>query len=480
VKKWVLPVTVAISLTVGAVGGMYVESPDHVFFLKSNPTETEQDRQTDNRGEEWGKIGQAYDLIVNQYVEKVEQTDLVEGAIEGMLATLDDPYTIYMDQETAKQFSETLDSSFEGIGTEIGMEDNKIIIVAPYKDSPAENAGLKPRDQLLKIDGESVEGLDLNETRLKIRGKKGTTVKLEVKRSGAENPITFTITRDEIPLETVFSSVKEEHGKQIGYIEITMFSENTANDFKTELEQLEKSNIEGLIIDVRGNPGGLLSAVEKIIEQFIPKDMPYLQIAQRNGKTDVLYTELEQKKRYPLAVLIDKGSASASEILAGALQEAGGYALVGEKTFGKGTVQQAIPMGDGSNIKITLFKWLTPKGNWIHKKGIAPTIEVHQPAYFSVHPLTIEKTLQLDKANEQVKNAQEILNALGFETNRTDGYFDEKTETAVKAFQNVRNLKSTGKIDKNTAAELEAAILEKINDEKNDIQLRTALTLVAR
>ena len=408
---------------------------------------------------------QAYSLILNQYVEKVDGNQLIEGAIQGMVATLKDPYSVYMDKEMAQQFNEALDSSFEGIGTEIGMEDGKIIIVSPYKDSPAEKAGLKPKDEILKVDGESVKGLDLYETRLKIRGEKGTSVKLEISRAGISKPITFTIVRSEIPLDTVFSSIKKDAGKSIGYIELTTFSENTAKDFKEQLNKLESEGIEGLVIDVRGNPGGLLSSVQAIVSEFITKDQPFLKIEERTGKIQSFYTDLKEEKDYPIAVLTDGGSASASEILAGALHEAGQYPLIGEKTFGKGTVQQAVEMGDGSNIKLTLYKWLTPDGNWIHQKGIEPTLQVQQPSFFTVHPLNVEKTLERDMNDEQIKYAQAILKGLGFETGREDGYYDDQTEIAVKAFQKVQGIEVTGKIDKKTAEQLESRILEKIKDE---------------
>ncbi|WP_407640166.1 S41 family peptidase [Bacillus massiliglaciei] len=470
-RKWTIPLSVAVSLTVGAAGGMYWTASEQ------DEKQTEQ-KQTEGEAE-WGKMEQAYNLIKNQYVEKVEDKQLMEGAIQGMLSTLKDPYSVYMNKETAKQFNEALDSSFEGIGTEIGMEDDKIIVVSPYKDSPAEKAGLKPKDQILKIDGKSIEGLDLYETRLKIRGEKGTAVELEIKRSGVADPIVMKIMREEIPLQSVFSSLKKEAGENIGYIELTSFSENTAADFKKELTNLEKEGIDGLVIDVRGNPGGLLSSVQEILSELIPKDKPYLQIAERNGNTQSFYTELKQKKEYPIAVLTDKGSASASEILAGALQEAGGYPLIGEKTFGKGTVQQAMPLGDGSNLKLTLYKWLTPDGHWIHKKGIKPDLSVKQPSYFNVHQLTVEKAMQRDMNDDQVKYAQDMLRGLGFETGRTDGYFDKQTEFAVKAFQKREKLKETGKLDEKTASRLQADVLEKIQDESNDVQLLTALKYIA-
>lgn len=471
VKKWVFPLAIVISLIIGLAGGVYWTSfkVNHVGQAESHANDVV----------EWDKIKQAYSLILNQYVEKVNGDQLIEGAIQGMVSTLKDPYSVYMDKDTAEQFNETLDSSFEGIGTEIGMEDGNVIIVSPYKDSPAEKAGLKPKDQIIKVDGESVEGLNLYETRLKIRGEKGTAVKLEIKRAGISKPITFNIVRKEIPLDTVFSSVKKGANRNIGYIELTSFSENTAKDFKEQLNKLEEEGIKGLVIDVRGNPGGLLSSVQEIVGELITKDKPFLQIAARTGKTQAFYTNLTEGKKYPIAVLMNGGSASASEILAGALNEAGGYPLIGEKSFGKGTVQQAVPMGDGSNIKLTLYKWLTPKGNWIHKKGIEPTIKVHQPAFFNVHPITVEETYTRDMNDEQIQYAQAILKGLGFETGREDGYYDVKTETAVKAFQKIQGLDTTGKLDRETASKLETRILEKIQDEANDVQLLTAIKYVA-
>jgi carboxyl-terminal processing protease len=430
--------------------------------------------------EDLAKVNQAYELILSRYVEQVNSETLVEGAIQGMLTVLDDPYSVYMNKETAQQFSQALESSFEGIGAEVGMVDGKIVIISPFKNSPAEKAGLKPNDEILKVDGKSVEGLDLNKATLKIRGKKGTKVKLEIERKGLKEPLAIEVTRDEIPLETIHASVKKQGGKNIGYIEITSFSQETAADFKEELISLEKKGIEGLVIDVRGNPGGLLVSVEDILKEFVTKEKPFIQIEQRDGKKERHFSNLTEKKDYPVAVLVNKGSASASEILAGALQEAAGYQLVGETTFGKGTVQQAMPMGDGSNIKLTLFKWLTPDGNWIHKKGIKPDIEIKQPAIFDTHPIQLEESLREDMNNEQIKNAQEILAGLGFAPGRTDGYFSAETTTAVKAFQQNNDLQPTGKIDAKTAAKLEEEALKEMKKEKNDIQLQTALRLITQ
>jgi len=482
-RKWIALLMTG-SLLTGA-GGTYagikvLERTEAAPKLVEKVPLKEQAINSEGHTEDLDKVEQAYDLILSRYVEKVDQENLVEGAIQGMLSVLKDPYSVYMDKETAQQFTQTLESSFEGIGAEVGMVDGKIVIVSPFKNSPAEKAGIKPNDQILKVDGKSVEGLDLNKATLKIRGKKGTKVNLEIARKGLKEPLSIDVKRDEIPLETVHSSIKKQDGKKIGLIEITSFSEDTAADFKKELKAQENDDINGLIIDVRGNPGGLLDSVGEILKEFVPKDKPYVQTEERNGKKRRFFSTISKKKNYPVLVLVNKGSASASEILAGSLREAAGYQLVGETTFGKGTVQQAMPMGDGSNIKLTLAKWLTPDGNWIHKKGIKPDVVIKQPAIFSTHPIQVGKPLVEDMNNEQVKNAQEILNALGFAPGRKDGYFSTKTTTAIKGFQEQYDIDPTGEIDVKTAAKLEEAVVKEMKKEKNDLQLQMALKLITK
>ncbi|PGT83863.1 S41 family peptidase [Bacillus sp. AFS040349] len=471
----------ALGVLVGA-GGMFVgleltedPAPKEAEAIPTfgNVFQSEEEQASEIEG--FDKFKQALELISTKYVEDVNEEELLEGAIQGMLSTLEDPYSVYMDKETAAQFSQSLDSSFEGIGAEVGMQEGRVTIVSPFKGSPAEKAGLQPNDQIVSIDGENVEGLDLHETVLKIRGKKGTKVAIEVVRPNTREKLTFDVVRDEIPLETVFGSTKDYQGKKVGYIQITSFSENTAQDFKETLTKLEKDNIEGLVLDVRGNPGGYLQSVEEILKEFVTKDHPYIQIQERNGDKKRYFSKLSEKKDYPVSVLIDKGSASASEILAGALKEASGYDIVGVSSFGKGTVQQAVPMGDGSNIKLTLYKWLTPEGNWIHKKGVEPTIKVEQPALYQASPLQIEKALTFDMNNDQIKTAQLALKGLGFEPGREDGYFSKATENAVKAFQQTNELPISGKIDLQTADTLNQKVVELRGKEDNDVQLKMAI-----
>ncbi len=445
--------------------------------IVSNLTQSKEIKASED--ENIAKIQKAYEIIAKQYVKKIDPDKLTEGAIQGMVTTLDDPFSSYMDGKTAQQFHESLGSSFEGIGAEVSKDGEKLIIVSPIKNSPAEKAGIKPKDEILTVDGKSIKGLSQYDAVLKIRGKKGTNVTLEIKRPGVADPITFNIKRDDIPMYTVFGSVKNVNNEKIGYIHITSFNEKTADEFKKELDKLESQNIEGLTIDVRGNPGGYLQAVEGVLEELVVKNEPYLQVENREGQREKYYTKLSKAKPYPINVLIDKGSASAAEILAAALSEAGDYQLIGEKSFGKGTVQSTLDFKDGSNIKLTQFKWLTPDGTWIHKKGIKPDIEIKQPDYFYVTPIDKSKTFKYDDNNANIKQAQIMLKGLGYDPKREDGYFSEDTEAAVKKYQKEVGITVNGKLDQLTSEKLEASLIGKIRDEKNDVQLEEALELVS-
>ena len=425
-------------------------------------------------------IQEAYELIEENYVEDVEDGQLLEGAIQGMIDTLDDPYSSYMNVEDIKEFNEQIESSFQGIGAEVSLVDGIVTIVSPIKNSPAEKAGLRPNDQILKVDDESLEGLDLNEAVAKIRGEKGTEVVLLVQRKGVSKPKEYTLIRDDIPIETVYNEIKEVDGKKTGIIEITSFSETTAKEFEEALTKLEDKGMEGLVIDVRGNPGGLLDSIEDILHHFVPSDVPYLQIEDGNGEVDKFYTKLDEKKSYPINVIVDEGSASASEILAVAMKEIG-YDIVGENTFGKGTVQQAVPIGkdkDQNTVKLTFYKWLSPEGNWIHEKGVKPTVEQKQPAYFYTSPIQVEKTFVLDQNDEEIAHAQTMLKGLGYDSKRDDGYFDETTKQAVQSFQKDHDLKVTGEIDEKTAGKIESKILDIIRSGKEDLQLEKALDVL--
>lgn len=425
---------------------------------------------------EFDKLYAAFDTLKNNYFEEVDQDKLISGAINGMVDSLEDPYSDYMDTSEAKGFHDSISSSFEGIGAEIQEQDGYIMIVSPIKESPAEKAGLKPNDKVMNVDGESIQGMSATEAVLLIRGEKGTTVKLTIQRPGMDEMMEVPIVRDTIPIETVYGEMVEgEEG--IAKVQVTSFSENTAKELVTTLNDLQSKGMKGLILDLRQNPGGLLEQAIKISSLFLPDNEIILQVEARNGKIEEIKSSSSQDNpNVPLVVVIDKGSASASEILAAAVKESGNVTLIGEKSFGKGTVQQAQDFPDGSNIKFTTQKWLTPNGNWIHKKGITPDVEVALPAYASLTLLNPDTELKFSTTSTEVKTAQQMLMALGYDTGREDGYYDEKTEQAVKDFQTKENLEVTGILTGDSTVKLMESLREQIKN--NDTQIQKAIEVL--
>ncbi|KHL94033.1 peptidase S41 [Paenibacillus sp. IHB B 3415] len=414
------------------------------------------------------KLGTALSLIESNYYETVDREKLIDGAVNGMMEALGDPYSNYMGKETAARFEESIEGSFSGIGAEVSSDNGKVVVVSPIKGSPAEKAGIQAKDVILSVNGESLEGLELNDAVAKIRGPKGSDATLKIQRTGTAEPLEFVITRDDVRLETVYATMEKDN---IGVIEVTQFSQNTGKRFEEELTKLETQGMKGLVIDVRNDPGGVLPVVIEMAEQFVPAGKAIVQVEDKNKQREVS-TSKGSSKKYPVVVLMNKGSASASEIMAGALQQSAGAKLIGEDSFGKGTVQTSFEeqLGDGSLLKITIAKWLTPDGTWIHGKGIKPDIAVAQPDYFSVAPINKSVTLQYNMNSTDVKSAQTMLDGLGYKPGRKDGYFDAGTKEAVKKFQSTSKLKATGVIDAKTAEALELALIKVIQDPAKDNQ----------
>ncbi len=431
------------------------------------------------KAEGWDKVEQVRQLIETHSLKDISEEDLLTGALDGMTAALDDPYSDFLDAEETSQFTDSIESSFEGIGATLEKKGEDILIVAPIKGAPAEAAGLRAGDVITAIDGESIEGMAVEEAVQLIRGEKGTVVTLTIRRGGQEAD--YEITRDTIPIETVNSEVKEQDGQKIGYIEVTQFSEPTADEFLEQLETLESEDIDSLIIDVRGNPGGLLPAVIEMTEGFVPTNKPVVQIENADGERESQSGRAREAKPYDLFVLTDEGSASASEILAGALKEGAGATIIGNKTFGKGVVQTAFDLEDGSNLKLTTSKWLTPGGNWINEKGIEPDVEVNQPDYFGVNRILADTdSLKVGDYGEAVSNLHTVLSGIGYEPGGQQGYYGDTMARAVSDFQADNNLPEDGVVNEATASALESRLLEVIQDEANDAQLNRALEEAAK
>ena len=315
-----------------------------------------------------------YNDIVNNYYDKVNKEELIDAGIKGMINYLDDPYATYFDGTSSTNFNQTLEGNYEGVGIEVTLDNNKVKITKVFADTPAKKAGIKVGDYITKVNGESVEGKSLSDVVSLIKNAKNKEVEITITRDDQEK--TMKVTRTTVDMPYTSSKVYEENGKKIGYLKIEMFSNNITKQVKKELESLKKKNIDKLVIDVRDNPGGYLTQVTEILSLFMTKKDVIYQLQTKNNKEKVYSTSSKATYNYPVVVLINENSASASEILASAFKETYNAEIVGVNSYGKGTVQKTGDLNNGDTIKYTVQKWLTPKGNWINEKGVTPTKEV--------------------------------------------------------------------------------------------------------
>jgi carboxyl-terminal processing protease len=430
---------------------------------------------------ELDKLRRVYALIEQQYMRPVNREELLDGAIRGMVGALGDPYSVYMTRDEADRFTDAVEGTFTGIGARLEVQDGEIVVRQVLEGTPAERAGLQAKDILLSVNGTSLEGLSLREAVAKIRGPKGTKAKLRVQRPGADKTLELELVRDRIAEAT---AVGELGGDGVGKLRIVQFSFDTAKKAAEALTEMEGRGMKALVVDLRGNPGGVMQTAVEVAELFVPSGKPVVITEDGNGnrKTELSEGSLRTVKPYPIVVLIDKGSASAAEILAGALKQSAGAALLGETTYGKGTVQISFEKGldDGSLVKLTVSKWLLPDGSWIDAKGLAPDVAVSQPDYFSASRLPRDRVLKPDETGEDVRNLQLMLEGVGVAADRTDGYYSKATEEAVKRFQQAAKLPETGIVDERTAERLEEAFFMALQDPARDAQWSAAHDIALR
>lgn len=347
------------------------------------------------------KISTIATILDQKYVDEIDFDKMEEGIYDGMVRALGDPYTDYMTAEEFSQFLEDNEGEFYGIGVEVIADttDGSIRVISPIIGTPAERAGILPDDRIIKVNDTDVSAESIDEAIKLIKGEEGTSVKVTIYRQSTGEIKDFDIVREKINVQTVESKIVDDN---IGYLRITSFKENTYDQFKEHYDNLMGQNIKGLVIDVRNNPGGNLDVVEKITDMLIPEGTLVYTIDKEGKRED--YTSDAECINIPLCVLVNGNSASASEILSGAVQDTGTGKLVGTQTFGKGLVQGLYPLSDGSGLKITIQKYYTPKGVCIQGEGIAPDYVVELPEELQ-YQLTIEedKDTQLQKALEVIK-----------------------------------------------------------------------------
>lgn len=335
----------------------------------------------------------AWNKVNSKYVGNVDEQKMIYGAISGMVSSLNDPYSLFMEPGATKSFKEDLSGEISGIGAKIDQKDNKILIVAPLADSPAERAGLKPQDQITKIDGLSTEGMALNDAIEKIRGKAGTKVTLTIVRAN-ELAKDYQITRETFKVKSINWQMKPGN---IAYVEISQFGDDTVDLMNQAAKEIDAKHPKAIILDLRSNPGGYLEGAVDIASLF-SQDQVVVQEKYKDGHVDKEKTIKTDPllEKYRTIVLVDGGSASAAEILAGALEDWGKATLVGEKTYGKGSVQELEDLPGNATLRITIAKWLTPKGRTIDGTGLTPNIKVG----ISTADQNTGRDPQLDKAME--------------------------------------------------------------------------------
>ena len=360
-RFWMLGPMVMVALLFGVLIGKGWERTGHA-------TETYEELRT---------FSEVLTQVQKNYVDDTKVKDLVQGAIRGMLSTLD-PHSAYMTPEMYKEMQVETKGEFGGVGIQIGVKENRLAVIAPIDGTPAQRAGIKAGDYITKVNDESTKDLSLMDAVQKMRGPKGTKVNLTIQRDGTVDPLQFTLVRDTIKIESVKSKVLDN----IGYVKLTQFQEATGRDLGRVLKQFKEQKVQSTILDLRNNPGGLLTAAVEVSEQFLPNGKLVVYTKGRESKKDEWFAKgRDQMDDSPMIILVNEGSASASEIVAGALQDYGRAVIVGTTSFGKGSVQTILPLGDGSGLRLTTAKYYTPKGRSIQSTGITPDIVIKpQPA----------------------------------------------------------------------------------------------------
>ncbi len=326
--------------------------------------------------QEFEEFVNTYNTILNNYYDKVTEKELLNSAIKGMVDSLGDPYSLYMDEDTSESFNETVNGEYVGIGTQVMQKDDQVVVYSVFSNSPASKAGIKKGDIVLSVSvaGKKATGKTLSEITNILKGKnQEETIKIQLKRG--EKEFSVSLKRDTIDIPSVTKKVYTKNDQKVGVLTVDVFAANTYSQFKKKLEKLEKESIHSLIIDVRGNPGGHLEQVTKILSLFMKKNQTLYKI-ENKGKTEVIKDHTKENRNLETIILTNKSSASASEILASSMKEAYGAKVVGTATYGKGTVQNAFSLESGASIKYTTEKWLTPKGKSVDKKGVEPDVLV--------------------------------------------------------------------------------------------------------
>lgn len=431
-------------------------------------------------------ITEAYNKIVEKSVFRPKSEQLVEGAIRGMAEAISDPYSTYYTKEEAVQHRQALAEERVGIGVEIMYTGNRFVVVSPMKDSPAERAGIRPYDELVQVGDVRLDNHTMADLLALLRGEANTEVTLVVYRPSVDRHLQMTLERKQIKNDTVASKVVEQDHVKVGIISISMFGEKTAEEWVAETEKVLKQGVQGIVVDVRGNPGGYLHSVAALASTVVKNGEIFAYMQNAEGALQPLKTEkvnvsdeyIKAMRSISLVLLQNEGSASASEVLSGALKTWKRATIVGVTSFGKGTVQDTWSLVNGGELKLTTNKWLTPKREWIHKKGIEADLVVEQNELFLLEMQPLRGEFKKGQMGEEIAYVQKVLEKLGFMVERTDGYFDSATETAIEQFRKQQGLPNGKQLDTLFFTSLHEYILKYKEDAQNDTQLQMGVSVL--
>ena len=431
-------------------------------------------------------LDEVHDLIVKESVYDVTSDKLVEGALKGMANAINDPYSTYYTEQEAALHKQTLASERIGIGVELSQLEGKIIVIAPVKGSPADKAGLRPLDELVQVNDTRLEGKSISDVMKLMQGEEGEKLTLVLYRPSLDQHVKVIVKRERLKNETVHSEVIEVEGTKIGYMTVSLFGEDTASEWKRELDSVIEQEAEALIIDVRNNPGGYLHGVAQMLSFFDQNEKIFAYMQNHEGVTEALKTiemdqlsEYEQKLRtLPTTIIQNEGSASASEVFAAALQEWKRAVIIGVTSFGKGTVQQRWELQNGGELKLSTNKWLTPSKRWIHHVGIEPDVEVVQHPLYRVETKLLKGRFEAGEFSEEIAYSQLVLSELGYSIPRTDGFFDMDTGEAVAQFRKNYDLEKGRHMDELFFEELTTQLQKFKESQLNDMQLQMAISYV--
>lgn len=462
IKETLFIVCMIVCLAIGFVAG---------FLAKNNNQTTVKNKN------ESSIINEAYEILNDNWLNpNDEEVDIKGNTIASLIASLGDIHSSYFTYEESKKYNETVDGNYVGIGVVQRKVSEGTMVMEVYKNSPAETSGLQVGDVITKVDGKDVAGKSSSDISDLIKGGIKTKVTLTIIRNG--NELDVDVIRDHVD-SAVSSEIRDNGDKQFGYVKITTFGTTTASDLEKALQTFKEAKIDTLVLDLRDNTGGYLTAATDVLSLFMPKDKLLFQMVNKNGAVEKYKATDCQKYNFLNGyILVNGETASASEVVAGVLQEKMDFKLVGTQTYGKGIAQTQQQLSDGSVLKYTYAKWLLPSGTWINGKGLTPDYSVNNIDTSIIYSKKLEEDLQFDSVGIAVASMQKMLGALGYDCGRTDGYFSSQTVEALKQFEQANNMDVDGIYTNKDRQRLESELVIYANSANNDYQYKKLMELI--